>query len=327
MPPAARESAATPWLAYLCLGASMALVGSYVGLSKLLLAVFPVFLLAWLRFAIAAPAMLHWLRREPWEAPTTRRERRLLFLQSLFGNVLFSVCMLFGVLYTSALAAGVVMAAIPAAVALLSRLWLGERLGPRVVLAIACAAAGIALLALAAAPGAAPAQGALVDAPGAAPQGALVGAPWWGWALLLAAVFCEATYVVIGKRLTGRVSPRRISALINLWGLALITSLGLWYALDFDFASVAAPTWALLVFYALAASMAAVWLWMQGLRRVPAAQAGVFTVWLPIGAAAVGIGVLGEPFGALHGVALALAIAGVVLATGAGSARRPAAQP
>lgn len=315
MPPAARESAATPWLAYLCLGASMALVGSYVGLSKLLLAVFPVFLLAWLRFAIAAPAMLHWLRREPWEAPTTRRERRLLFLQSLFGNVLFSVCMLFGVLYTSALAAGVVMAAIPAAVALLSRLWLGERLGPRVVLAIACAAAGIALLALAAAPGAAQSPGTLAAA------------PWWGWALLLAAVFCEATYVVIGKRLTGRVSPRRISALINLWGLALITPLGLWYALDFDFASVAAPTWALLVFYALAASMVAVWLWMQGLRRVPAAQAGVFTVWLPIGAAAVGIGVLGEPFGALHGVALALAIAGVVLATGAGSARRPAAQP
>jgi drug/metabolite transporter (DMT)-like permease len=298
-----RTPAASPWLAYFCLGASMALVGSYVGLAKLLLAVFPVFLLAWLRFAIAAPAMLHWLRREPWEAPTTRSERRLLFLQSLFGNVLFSVCMLFGVLHTSALAAGVVMAAIPAAVALLSRLWLGEPLTPRVGLAIACAAAGIALLALAA------------PAAATAAAGSLAAAPWWGWALLLAAVFCEATYVVIGKRLSGRVSPRRISALINLWGLVLITPLGLWHALDFDFAAVAAPTWALLVFYALAASMVAVWLWMQGLRRVPAAQAGVFTVWLPVGAAAVGIGVLGEPFGALHGLALALAIAGVVLAT------------
>ena len=52
-----------PWLSYLCLGASMALVGSYVGLSKLLVAVFPVFLLAWLRFGIAAIAMLHWLPR------------------------------------------------------------------------------------------------------------------------------------------------------------------------------------------------------------------------------------------------------------------------
>ena len=43
----------------------MALVGSYVGLSKLLVAVFPVFLLAWLRFGIAALAMLSWVRRRP----------------------------------------------------------------------------------------------------------------------------------------------------------------------------------------------------------------------------------------------------------------------
>ena len=37
-----------PAWAYLSLGASMALVGSYVGLSRLLVAVFPVLLLAWL---------------------------------------------------------------------------------------------------------------------------------------------------------------------------------------------------------------------------------------------------------------------------------------
>ena len=47
-----------PWASYLCLGASMALVGSYVGLSKILVVVFPVFLLAWLRFGIAAVAMV-----------------------------------------------------------------------------------------------------------------------------------------------------------------------------------------------------------------------------------------------------------------------------
>ena len=34
--------------------------------------------------------------------------------------------------------------------------------------------------------------------------------------------------VVIGKRLTASVSPRRITALINLWGLALATPLGAW---------------------------------------------------------------------------------------------------
>jgi drug/metabolite transporter (DMT)-like permease len=279
----------------------MALVGSYVGLSKLLVAVFPVFLLAWLRFGIAALAMLGWLRRAAGEAALSPRDRRLLFWESFLGNFLFSICMLFGVALTSAVAAGVIMAAIPAAVALLSRLFLGERIAGRVALGIACAMAGIAVLSLTRGDASSPAGGGA--------------APWLGNLLLIGAVLCEASYVVIGKQLTATVSARRISAIVNLWGLALITPLGAWVALSFDFGAVTVGLWALLVFYALAASMATVWLWMTGLRHVPAASAGVFTVLLPISAAAVGILVLGEPFGAAHTIAFALAIAGLLLAT------------
>jgi drug/metabolite transporter (DMT)-like permease len=286
-----------PLAAYLCLAASMALVGSYVGLSKLLVAAFPVFLLAWLRFGIAAAAMAHWTRRAPDEPTLSRHDRGLLFLESFLGNFLFSICMLFGVAATSALAAGIVMSAIPAAVALLSRVFLGERIRGRVLMAIACAALGIALLAL------------------ARHDGAGASAPWWGYALLLGAVICEASYVVIGKRLTGQLTPRRISALINLWGLALVTPFGLWQAWRFEFATVTPATWGLLVFYALAASMWSVWLWMRGLIHVPATQAGVFTVMLPVSAALVGVLFLGERFGIAHAAALLLALAGLLLAT------------
>jgi len=290
---------AVPLLAYASLAGSMAVVGSYVGLSKLLVAVFPVFLLAWLRFGIAAVAMLHWVRRRDGDLPLSAHDRRLLFWESFLGNFLFSICMLYGVALTSAVAAGVVMAAIPAAVALLSRIFLGERIRPRVMMAIALAAIGIVLLALA-----------------KHDDGAAAGAASsWGYVLLLGAVLCEASYVVIGKRLTGQLTPRRISALINLWGLALVTPLGLWQALRFDFAAVGGATWTLLVFYAIAASMVTVWLWMQGLRHVPAPQAGVFTVMLPISAAMVGVFFLGEPFGAMHWVAFALSLAGLLLAT------------
>jgi drug/metabolite transporter (DMT)-like permease len=275
----------------------MALVGSYVGLSKLLVAVFPVFLLAWLRFGIAALAMPHWLKRAPGEPALSRHDRWLLFWESFLGNFLFSVCMLYGVLWSSAVAAGVVMAAIPAAVALLGWWWLGERVAGRTWAAIACAVGGIGLL-------------ALQRAPGEAAAGA-----WWGPALLLGAVLCEASYVVIGKQLSGSLGPRRISALVNLWGLALVTPLGLWQALSFDFGSVTLPTWTLLLFYALAASVVTVWLWMTGLRHVPAARAGVFTVMLPVAAAAVGVGLLGEPFSAAQAGAFGLAMLGVLLAT------------
>jgi drug/metabolite transporter (DMT)-like permease len=277
----------------------MALVGSYVGLSKLLVAVFPVLLLAWLRFGIAAVAMLHWVRPSAGEAPLTRHERWLLFWESFLGNFLFSICMLYGVKLTSALAAGVTMAALPAVVALLSWATLRERITGRVWAAIGLAMVGIAMLALARDGG----------------DGASASASPLGYALLIAAVVCEACYVVIGKRLTANITPRRISALINLWGLALVTPFGLWQALSFDFTKVGPGSWSLLVFYAVTASVVTVWLWMRGLRFVPAPQAGVFSVLLPVSAALIGVLVLGESFTPPHAMAFACALGGLLLAT------------
>ncbi|MCA0177332.1 MAG: DMT family transporter [Proteobacteria bacterium] len=289
--------ATPPWRAYVLLAASMALVGSYVGLSKLLLASFPVFVLAWLRYAIGGVAMLPWLRRAPGEARLTRADLRLLFWEAFFGNFLFTALMLYGVAATSAVAAGVVMAALPAAVGLLSALLLRERLAPAVRVGIVLAVAGIGWLALARS----------TDAGNPA--------PWWGYALLVGAVLCEALYVVIGKRLTAGLSPKRIAALINLWGLALVTPLALWQVWALGWPTPGLGTVLLLVYYALAASMWSVWLWMSGLTRVPANQAGVFTVLLPVTAALVGVVWLGEPFGAAQAGSFALALAGLLVAT------------
>ncbi|MEO8835388.1 MAG: EamA/RhaT family transporter, partial [Caldimonas sp.] len=67
-------------LAYVSLAAAMAIVGAYVGFSKALVIVFPVFVLAGMRFAIAAVVMTPWLRRPAGEAPLDARSHRLLFL-------------------------------------------------------------------------------------------------------------------------------------------------------------------------------------------------------------------------------------------------------
>ena len=133
-------------MAYAWLALSMCLVGSYVALSKPLVAALPVFLLAWLRFGIGGAAMLHWLKRPADEAPLTSQTRRLLFLESFFGNFLFSICMLFGVRMSSAVAAGVVMATISAAVAVMSWAFLGERIGLRTWTAVGCAVVGVTLV-------------------------------------------------------------------------------------------------------------------------------------------------------------------------------------
>jgi drug/metabolite transporter (DMT)-like permease len=295
----------TPWLSYACLASAMALVGCYVALSKSLVVVFPVFLLAWLRFGLAAVAMGGWVRRTADEPRLGARDRKLLFMESFFGNFLFSVCMLFGVSLTSALAAGVIMAAIPGVVALMSRVLLHERIAPRVAAGIACAVAGIALVSF------------------SRHQSADAATSPWGNLLLIGAVSCEAIYVVIGKKLTGSLGSKRISALINLWGLLLVTPFGLWQATRFDFGSVSAGAWWLLLFYSIAASMVTVWLWMTGLKQVPASAAGVFTVLLPVSAAAVGVLFLGERFTSVQAAAFALALVGVVLATWPARMRMP----
>ena len=286
----------------------MSLVGSYVALSKPLVAALPVFLLAWLRFGIGGAAMLHWLKKPLDEAPLTPQTKRLLFLESFLGNFLFSICMLFGVSMTSAVAAGVVMATIPAAVAVMSWAFLGERIGLRTWAAVGCAVVGVTLVSLSK-------QELLThDFIGLEanfpPKNEL-----WGTFLLLGAVFCEAAYAVIGKKLVGALGPKRITALINLWGFLLVTPLGLWAAWQFDFAGATTPSWLLLVFYSLAASVWTVWLWMTGLKTIPASQAGVFTVFLPISAAAVGVVFLGESLSGLHSLAFGVTLLGVLLAT------------
>jgi len=296
------------WLARVFLALSMALVGSYVALSKPLAAVLPVFLLAWLRFGIGALAMPHWLVKPHGEAPLSRSTQQLIFLESFLGNFLFTICMLFGVSLTNAVSAGVIMSAIPAVVALLSWVFLGERISRRVALAIALAALGIGLFSLS--------KSELSVHAGQGPNANLSSnTAWLGNLLVLGAVVCEAAYAVIGKKLTASVSPKRITALINLWGFALMTPMGVYTAWAFDFASVAAPSWLLLVFYALAASVWTVWLWMTGLKTVPTSQAGVFTVMLPISAAAVGVLALGETLTSMQVLAFGLCLSGVVLAT------------
>ena len=295
-------------VAYACLALSMSLVGSYVALSKPLVAVLPVFLLAWLRFGLGSLSMLNWLKKPATEMPLSGQTRGLLFLESFLGNFLFSICMLFGVSMTSAVTAGVIMAAIPAAVALMSWFFLRERISARIWGAVVCAVVGIGLVSL---------SKDVPLTPGATGPTAdlALETAWMGNLLLIGAVLCEAAYAVIGKKLTGVLSPKRITALINLWGLVLVTPFGLWTAWGFDFSRVALPSWLLLLFYSLAASVWTVWLWMTGLKTIPANQAGVFTVLLPVSAAAVGVIVLGERLNSAQIGAFAIALIGVVLAT------------
>lgn len=288
--------------AYACLLSGMLLVGTYVGLSKPLAAAIPVFLLALLRFAIAAVIMLPWsfgpqLSRSTWF---------ILLVQSFFGNFLFSICMLYGIQMSSAVAAGVIMASLPAVIAVASWMVLKEHLHWRTWLAVIISVISIGVLQIA--QSFAPVNSAsLTEATNSGFSKVIIGN-----LLLFAAVCCEAIYVLLGKRLVGAVSPKRNAALINLFGLVLMLPFGVLQLADFSFSALSPSIWALLGFYAFAASVGSTWLFLTGLKSIPASEAGVFTIGLPIAAALVGVFWLNEPFTWAH----AVAFLGCVIAIG-----------
>jgi drug/metabolite transporter (DMT)-like permease len=301
--------------------AGMMLVGSYVGLSKPLTVAIPVFILATLRFAMAAVMMLPWTF--PWQS-LPRSVWSTLFVQSLFGNFLFSICMLYGVAFSSAVAAGVIMSTLPAVVALLSRIVLKEQLSRQTMLAIGISILGILILQWASQRTSLqlhvePMQMATQIATQMATQTSVKNNDaLWGNFLLFCAVVCEGIYVVTSKRLSSSISPKCNSALVNLVGLLLMLPFGIWQLLDtpsFTLGRLESNTWALLVFYAFAASVGSTWLWMTGLKKVPASQAGVFTIGLPIAAVAVGVFWLKEPITLFHGIAFACCFVALLLVT------------
>lgn len=291
-------------LAMLCLAASMSLVGSYVALSKPLVAAIPVFTLAWLRFAIGAVSMWRWLPARANEPALTLRTHTLLFFESFFGNFLFSICMLWGVSLSSATLAGVILAGMPVTVALMSRVFLREQLNLRAWLAVLLAVMGIGAYAWM--EWQAHTTLDLVTDPTSKVS-------LWGVVLIVGAMLCEATYVIIGKRLSTHIRPQRIAALINLWGLVLMTPLAAWVLFSQGWVPISVSMWGLLLFYALAASVWTVALWMKGLQGLHAHEAGVFTIFLPITAAAVGVILLNESMNGTQLLAFAVALASVVL--------------
>jgi drug/metabolite transporter (DMT)-like permease len=140
--------------------------------------------------------------------------------------------------------------------------------------------------------------------------------------MVLGAVCCESLYVILSRRLTQTLPAIDICAYTHGIGFLLMLPLGATSLGGFDWTSVDATTWALVLWYGLSASIFSFWLWMKGIRHVDGSLAGVFSAVLPVAAALYGIAFLDERPTLAHGIALACVVTGIGLASLRASAPR-----
>ena len=124
----------------------------------------------------------------------------------------------------------------------------------------------------------------------------------------------EAIYVLLARRVAGAVPVFTASFWMQLFSALVLLPFA---APGFGAVAVLADPQllALLVFHSLTASVLCLLLWYAGMKRVPAATAGVFTAFLPASAAVTAVLLLGESFSPVHAAGFVLMMGSVLLAT------------
>src|SRR5262245_44780724 len=194
----------------------------------------------------------------------------------------FTALMLEALQRTSAADAGIITATLPAVAALLGVVVLRERLSLPQAAAVGLAMAGLLL----------------VEATGSERGTATL----LSNLLVMGAVVCEASFVILGKRLAPPYRPLRLALGAKVVGLAFPAPL-VWRDMPFDIAAVPRSIWLIGSWYALSASVFCLWLWYRGLPHVEAWLAGLTTAAIPVTAlagstlvlAAIVFGALAQP--------------------------------
>jgi drug/metabolite transporter (DMT)-like permease len=245
-----------------------------------------------LRLAIGLPflGVILLLKRVPL------RFTRADALPLLLGGAIFTLHVLVqiaGLETTTATNTGWLIAVSPLALAVLSFLFLRERIGWNGVAGIAIATIGIVVLV---------SRGRLADLRWLQSRG--------DW-LVLASAHTWALYTVVTRDLA-----RRREVLAVTFGILLIA--GAFAALLFGFAgdvgrlrSLSPPGIAALLYLAIPGQALGQWFWQEGVARLGAARAGLYLYLEPLATLTLAVPLLGEPFGAIVLVGGGLVLAGV----------------
>jgi drug/metabolite transporter (DMT)-like permease len=249
--------------------------------------------IALLRFVVASAILLPIARESAVGVRLPLGRLALLGLTGVTGYFTFQNV---GLVYTSASAAALILACLPALVAGVAALMLGERLSRRRAVGVGASVLGVTLIVLAGEPGA--------TAP----------APLLGNGLILLAAASWTAYTILGKGAEG-LPVRVVSAGGVAFGAVFLVPFAVVETIATGPPRLDLAGWLGILYLGAGASAAAFFLWSYALRRMEASEAAVYLNLIPLLAVVLAAVALQEEVGVAEVVGGALVIGGVIMAS------------
>lgn len=273
--------------------------------SKYLLTTMPMFMLLATRFGLSAIVLGLFLLIsrtsiiDPFhpEKKLTSHDWFLAILLGIFAAFLFNLFFVWGLQHTTATAAGIIGSTLPALIALFSVWLLKEHLNSAKLIAIALAMLGILFINLDHFEATANAEHT-----------------YFGDMLVFIAMFPEAWYSIVSRKLANRITPlggafiANVVGFITLLPCALYTStLNFTLYSSFEFALIGVAAMSSLIFF---------WAWAWGLSFIPASTAAIFGGVMPVATTLFAILFLGENLHWYDTCGMLLVLASIVIGAG-----------
>jgi drug/metabolite transporter (DMT)-like permease len=237
--------------------------------SKFLLSTIPILLLLTIRFALATGILLplHWLT--PAKSFSLRyhfkqlnkKDWLFIFIQALSAGILFNCLMLLGLQYTDANAAGIITSALPALIAMMSWIILGEKISGKKGTCVVIATIGLIIIAC------------------EKLHNIQLSHSFLGDFIVLFSLIPEASYYVFSKLHPVRLPVFLLSALLNGINAILLFFMLLFFP-QYD-GYIGWDAWLIVFILGLSSGLFYVF-WYFGCQRVDGVMASLSTAVMPV---------------------------------------------
>ena len=276
---------------------SMSFIGLTIPVGGALMMKFPVWLFTFITIGIATIIMVPIAtiyEKTQW-TKLGKKNYYGVFMQAFLTCTLYTVFLLYGLTYASAISVGIITSITPAVVFILAFFLLRERLNLKKITAIALAVIAVLIMNIA---------GVTIEG----------GSSILGNVFMLLAVVSLSLFFIYAKKFSVELKPFTMAAGLCVMGLFQTAPMALYELSSFDMSTVTAGDWGGTIFYGITGWALAYSFTFLAMPKINASTAGMATAVMPIVAAVIALLFYDASIRTVDIIALILVIASIFIA-------------